>query len=113
MPHLVPLIPDDTPAEVSRPDPARVVAGDPVHTTWNVETRDNLYCGRWQSTPGAFRVAYTEWEYVRIIKGISVLTEDGGAAVTLREGDSCILRPGFSGVWEVTETTLKDYVILA
>jgi uncharacterized cupin superfamily protein len=99
------------PAEVSRPDPARLIAGDPVFTTWNVEDRDGLYCGLWQATPGKWRILYDEWEYFRIIEGVSVVAEDGGAALVLRAGDSAILRPGFAGTWEVVETTLKDYVI--
>jgi uncharacterized protein len=29
-----------------------------------------------------------------------------------RAGDSFVIRPGFRGVWEVIETTRKDYVIV-
>jgi uncharacterized protein len=105
------VTPDATSAVVERPDPARVIAGDPVHTTWNLEDTDGLYCGLWQSTPGKWRLTYTEWEYVRILQGVSVLTDADGHSVTLREGDSWIIRPGFDGTWEVVETTLKDYVI--
>ncbi|MCE6950448.1 cupin domain-containing protein [Cereibacter sphaeroides] len=97
--------------EVERPDPDRVIAGDPVHTTWNVEERDGLWCGLWQSTPGKWRVSYAEWEYVRILEGRSVLTAADGSRVVLEAGDSWIIRPGFEGTWEVLETTLKDYVI--
>lgn len=96
---------------VERPDPAKVIAGDPVHTTWNLEEGDGLYCGMWQSTPGKWRVAFTEWEYVHIHAGVSVLTDMAGHAVTLRAGDSHVIRVGFTGTWEVLETTLKDYVI--
>jgi uncharacterized protein len=99
-------------ADVTRPDAAKLVAGDPVHTTWNVEDRDGLYCGLWQSTPGTWRVSYDEWEYVRILAGVSVLTGADGIAVTLRAGDSYIIRPGFVGTWAVIKTTLKDYVIV-
>lgn len=97
--------------EVDRPDPAKVIAGDPVHTTWNVEDADGLYCGLWQSTPGTWRVSYAEWEYVHILEGVSVLTGADGQSVTLRAGDAWIIRPGFEGTWEVLETTLKEYVI--
>ena len=100
-------------AEESRPDPEKLVAGDPVHTTWNIEERGTLYCGLWQSTPGKWRISYEEWEYVHILKGVSVLTDALGQETVLRAGDSFIIRPGFSGTWEVLETTLKDYVILA
>lgn len=111
MPHLALVAREGITPETSRPDPGKIIAGDPVHTSWNIEDRDGLYCGIWQSTPGTWRVAYSEWEYVRIREGVSVLTEDGGTPVTLRAGDSYIIRPGFSGTWQVVETTVKDYVI--
>ena len=97
--------------EVTRPPPDRVVAGDPVFTTWSLEERGTLYCGLWQSTPGKWRIAYDEWEYCRIVEGLSVITEDAGAARIVRAGDSFVIRPGFKGTWEVLETTLKDYVV--
>jgi uncharacterized protein len=105
-----PVTASNTP-EVDRPAPDRVIAGDPVFTSWTLEDRDGLYCGIWESTPGAWRVSYDEWEYCRILSGVSILTEEGGAPVTLRAGDSFVLRPGFRGVWEVVETTRKDFVI--
>lgn len=111
--YAMPLI-SVTPAvapETERPDPAKVIAGDPVFTTWNLEERDGLSCGIWQSTPGAWRISYDEWEYCRILEGRSVITEEGGAAVTVEPGDSFVIPPGFRGTWEVVETTRKDYVI--
>lgn len=110
-PHFVPVALQSAEAEVSRPDPVKVLSGDPVHTAWNIEERDGLYCGIWQSTPGKWRISYDEWEYCRILSGVSVITEDEKDAVTVEAGDSFILRPGFKGTWEVIETTRKDYVI--
>ncbi len=110
-PLILPLSWDGIPPETERPAPEKLLAGDPVHTTWNIEDRDGLYCGIWQSTPGKWRVSYAEWEYIRILQGVSVLTGADGKAVTLRAGDSWIIRPGFEGTWEVLETTVKDYVI--
>lgn len=97
--------------EVARPPPDRVIAGDPVHSTWILEERDGLCCGVWQSTPGLWRIAYDEWEYCRILSGRSVVTGDDGARHEVGPGDSFILRPGFTGTWEVVETTRKDFVI--
>ena len=102
---------DGATPQVERPDPSRVISGDPVHTTWNIEERDGLYCGLWQSTPGKWRVNFTEWEYVHIHSGHSIVTDSAGVETHLRAGDSFLLRPGFQGTWEVVETTLKDYVI--
>jgi uncharacterized protein len=102
---------EEAPAEVMRPDPAKVLSGDPVHTTWNIEERDGLYCGIWQSTPGKWRISYDEWECCHILSGESVITEDNGESRRVGAGDSFILRPGFKGAWEVLETTRKEYVI--
>jgi uncharacterized protein len=99
------------PGETSRPDPEKIVHGDPVHTSWNMEDRDGHYCGIWQSTPGAWRVSYDEWEYCRIVEGHLVITGADGSVLDVRAGDSFMIRPGFEGVWEVRETTVKDYVI--
>lgn len=99
--------------EVSRPDRARLVHGDPVHSTWSVENGPGVFAGIWQSTPGTWRVRYDEWEYVYIHKGHSILTGADGQPVHLMAGDSYVIRPGFEGTWEVVETTVKDYVIVA
>ena len=99
------------PGEVSRPDPSTVTEGDPVHTTWNLEDRDGLYCGIWRSTPGGWRVSYDEWEYCRILEGHSVISGEDGSVLDVRAGDSFMIRPGFAGVWAVIETTVKEYVI--
>jgi uncharacterized protein len=97
--------------EITRPDSVKVLAGDPVHSTWNLEDDAGLYCGLWQSTPGKWKVSYAEWEYVYIHHGHSILTDAAGTETHLRAGMSFIIRPGFEGTWEVLETTLKDYVI--
>jgi hypothetical protein len=112
MPDLLAFLsPGAAAPDQSRPPPDRVISGDPVFSTGNLEDRDGLFCGIWRSTPGKWRIAYDEWEYCRIISGLSVITEDGGASRIVRAGDSFIIRPGFTGTWEVMETTTKDYVI--
>ncbi len=100
------------PPEVSRPAPDKLIFGDPVHTTWNIEERGALFCGIWQSTPGKWTVSYDEWEYVYIHVGHSILTDQDGTETHLMAADSFIIRPGFRGTWEVVETTIKDYVIV-
>ncbi len=102
---------DGIPPETRRPAPERVLAGDPVHTTWPIEETDSIACGLWQSTPGKWTISYDEWEYVHIHSGHSILTDSQGRETHLRAGDSYVIRPGFRGTWEVVETTLKDYVI--
>ena len=99
--------------ESGAPSPDRLISGNPQFTTWNLEEREErLYCGIWQSTPGKWRISYDEWEYCRILSGVSLINGDDGTALQVGPGDSFVLRPGFSGTWEVIETTRKEYVIL-
>lgn len=95
-----PVSPSATP-EVERPAPDRVIAGDPVFTTWLLEDRDGLYCGLWESTPGTWRVSYDEWEYCRILSGISILTEEGGPPSPCAQATVSCCAPAFaaSGRW--------------
>lgn len=98
--------------EEGAPAPDRLISGDPRFTTWNFEEADGgIYAGVWQATAGKWRVVYDEWEYFHILEGHSILTEEGGEPVHLKAGDSMIVCPGFTGTWEVVETTRKDYVI--
>lgn len=102
----------DVEPEVGAPAPDRLISGDPKFRTWNIEEHPGGICaGVWESTPGKWRIQYDEWEYCRILSGVSIVTEDGGAARRVTAGDSFIIRPGFQGAWEVVETTRKEYVI--
>ena len=112
MSHVLKFVPEGVEPEKGAPAADRLISGNPEFTTWNLEEAPGgLYAGLWQSTPGKWKISYDEWEYFHILSGHSVVTEDGGDAITLRAGDRLILRPGFKGTWEVVETTLKDYVI--
>jgi uncharacterized cupin superfamily protein len=102
---------DDIIPETGKPAADRLIAGDPVFTTWTIEEADGLYAGIWQATPGKWRIAYDEWEYFSLTAGTSIITPDGGDPLVMTKGDSYIIRPGFTGTWEVVETTIKDYVI--
>ncbi len=96
--------------EISR---ERVVEGAPKARAWMMERHagGSLTSGVWEATPGTWRVTYDKWEFCSILSGLSVVTEDGGAARAVRAGDAFIIRPGFSGLWQVVETTRKSFVI--
>lgn len=101
---------------VSFPPTERLVAGAPRFTTWKfTATKDGqIGSGIWEATPGTW-ISKKEgvWEFCTILSGVSILTEDGGAARRLVAGDTIVLQPDFTGVWEVLETTRKVYVTRA
>jgi uncharacterized protein len=94
------------------PSKESVISGNPRFTSWNVdEAAGGVSSGIWESTPGKWRFKNDHWEFCRIRSGVSIVTEEGGEAHTVRADDSFVLRAGFKGTWEVIETTRKDYVV--
>ena len=112
MTHAIPFDPAATAPEAGAPAADRVISGNPRFRTWSIdEAEGGIYAGIWEATPGKWRVVYEEWEYFSILSGYSVVTGDTGEVYHLRSGDRMVLQPGFSGTWEVVETTRKDYVV--
>lgn len=99
--------------EREKPAPEKVISGDPKFTTWLFEAADGetLFAGVWEATPGKWRISYDEWEFCSILSGRSVVTDADGVAHEIAAGDHFVLRPGFTGTWEVVETTRKLFVI--
>lgn len=90
-----------------------LIKGNPQFKTWVLNSLSNkATSGIWESTPGKWKFANSHWEYCRILSGISIISEDNGKCFTVKAGDSFILEPGFSGTWEVIETTRKDFVAI-
>jgi uncharacterized cupin superfamily protein len=96
------------------PTPAeKCVKGRPLQRTWHHFTNadGNFFAGLWEAEPGCWEVNYSEDEFCRILAGRSVLRDDSGMERELEPGDNFVIPAGFSGQWEVIETTRKIYVI--
>lgn len=93
--------------------PERVVAGDPHHATKMryVSQDGGLKAGTWTSTLGKWRVFADRDEFCFIISGHVELIDEDGIAKTFTTGDSFLTPNGFSGFWNVIETTQKHFVI--
>lgn len=98
---------------VSRPAGNRVLAGDPQHRARNYfsDATGQMFAGVWESTPGRWRVTYTENEFCHITAGEVRIESDDGASWVFGAGVSFVIPAGFSGVWEVTKPLRKLYVI--
>ncbi|WP_233872070.1 cupin domain-containing protein [Paraburkholderia adhaesiva] len=93
--------------------PEKLISGDPVQTLTQGFTSPcgQFSTGVWASTPGHWRVNYTEMEYCEILKGVSVIRDEAGKEKVLREGDRFVIPAGFKGTWEVVEPCEKIYVV--
>lgn len=99
------------------PAPERVIAGNPRFRTWpHYKSPEGLLdgtirAGQWEATPGTWRIAYKNWEFMRILSGRCIIRGEDGSVAELGAGDVFVIEPGFTGTWEVVETMLKDYVL--
>jgi uncharacterized cupin superfamily protein len=100
---------------VSTPDPDRLLAGKPEQVANNffTDASGQFFAGCWESTPGRWRVRYTENEFCHITRGRVRIVSEQGTSHEFRAGDSFVVPAGFAGIWEVVETTSKLYAIFA
>ena len=100
-------------AEHSAPDPAKLLAGRPVHTTRNhyADGAQQFFSGIWSSTEGKWRVQYGEHEFCSLLEGHVRLQSDDGSVVEFHAGDSFVIPAGFTGTWETVQAVRKLYVI--
>jgi uncharacterized protein len=101
--------------EYDRPQPERLVRGNPLRTTWAHHTNASgeFSCGVWASQSGAWHIAFADHqeEYFHVLAGRIRITTPDGSAREFRPGDACIIPAGFEGTFEVMEPARKQYVL--
>lgn len=99
--------------EVSSPPPDRVLAGQPVQSVRNffADPTGQFFVGTWSSTPGLWRIRYTESEFCHLLSGAIRLTDGQGTSWSFTAGASFVVPAGFTGTWEVLESASKLYAI--
>ncbi len=69
--------------------------------------------GLWECTPGGWEIVERpDTEVVHILSGRVRMTDAGGAVTEIGPGDVMVLPKGWSGRWDILETTKKLYVIV-
>ena len=99
--------------EVSAPSPDRLIAGHPVQSVRNLftDSTGQFFAGTWSSTPGLWRIRYTESEFCHLLAGTVRLTDAQGTSWLFAAGASFVVPAGFTGTWEVLEPARKLYAI--
>jgi uncharacterized cupin superfamily protein len=113
IPRIVSFASGAAETTVSSPSVDRVMSGEPQHTARNFfsDSTGQFFAGVWESTPGRWRVSYTENEFCHITKGRVTIHSTDGSQWTFTAGDSFVIPAGFAGVWSVAEDLRKLYVI--
>ena len=94
----------------------------PINTGWiqegtpdsrgavSLESCDSVACsGQWSCTPCKFRWEYEVDEFVFLLEGEVVITEEGGESFTLTAGDMMYCPRGLVTTWEVVKPTRKVF----
>lgn len=89
------------------------VEGNPTMTTWIEYTSpdESMITGCWSATPGIYRASYANWEFIHLIEGEVIITQDGQDPVTLLPGDAFMVDAGFTGTWEILKPVFKHFAI--
>lgn len=91
----------------------RLINGAPLERVHNVftNTKENFFCGVWESTTGKWNLNYTEDEFCYMIEGKAILTDAQGHEEIIQAGDAFVVPAGYQGTWETIGTAKKFYSI--
>jgi uncharacterized cupin superfamily protein len=100
-------------AENSEPAADRLISGQPRQTIANFfsDSTQQFHAGRWSSTPGKWRIRYTESEFCCLTAGKIALENSNGDRWQFGPGAAFVVPAGFEGTWEVIESCTKFYAI--
>ena len=103
-----PIAPDS-----SAPAPDKLIAGDPHQLVANhfADPTQQFFAGVWSSTPGKWRVRYSEAEFCCLTRGKVILENLDGRRWEFGAGDAFVVPSGFEGTWEVVDECTKFYAI--
>jgi uncharacterized cupin superfamily protein len=99
--------------ETTTPAADRLLAGNPRQTVTNyfADASQQFFAGHWSSSPGKWRIRYTESEFCCLTEGRVVLANLGGERWEFGPGAAFVIPAGFEGTWEVVEACTKFYAI--
>ena len=116
MPKLTVFAASSPAPTYDRPRPERLVAGNPLRTTWEhfLSSNGDLSAGVWACEPGAWDIAFAAGkdEFFCVIEGRIRITDSTGEAAEFGPGHACVIPSGFAGRFEVLESVRKYYVLI-
>jgi uncharacterized cupin superfamily protein len=100
-------------AEAATPAADRLLAGNPRQSIANyyAEATQQFFSGCWSSTPGKWRIRYSESEFCCLTRGRVALENLEGDRWEFGPGAGFVVPAGFEGTWEVIEDCTKFYAI--
>ena len=83
-----------------------------MNHTFYASEDGSILCGVWECAPSREELeAYPVNEMMTVLSGSVTLTNADGSSDTFTAGDTFFIPKGTRGVWEITETMKKYYLI--
>lgn len=88
-------------------------SGDPQISVKQISNTDGISVGIWECTAGGWPVVNrADTEVATILSGKGRITDDDGTVTQIEAGTVVTLPKGWTGRWDIEETTRKVYVIV-
>jgi uncharacterized cupin superfamily protein len=99
--------------EATAPHADRLISGAPRQLVANYfsDPTSQFHSGVWSSTPGKWRIRYSESEFCCLTQGRVALEDAAGRRWEFAAGEAFVVPAGFEGSWEVIEDCTKFYAI--
>jgi hypothetical protein len=99
--------------EATTPAADRLLSGNPRQTVTNyfADGSQQFFAGRWSSSPGKWRIRYSESEFCCLTRGRVALENLAGDRWEFGIGAAFVVPAGFEGTWEVIEDCTKFYAM--
>jgi uncharacterized cupin superfamily protein len=95
--------------------PERLVKNDPVRMEWpRYDDAGGASAGIWSGEVGAWTITFPpgQYEFFHVLSGRGAVISDAGMRQDFSAGESVLIPPGFSGVFEVVEKVEKHFFFL-
>ena len=91
----------------------QILEGNPIAKIWvNAQSADKTVTqGVWQCTSGRFTWEHNGDEFVMLLEGEAVVTEEGGTVHTLQAGDFGFFPDGSKTTWQVDHFLKKTFTL--
>ena len=103
-------------ADLQAQEPVAIPLTQPPSKTWGraveVAGAGNNRCGIWECSPGRFERQLASAETMHILTGSGSFTPTDGERMEFKAGDTLFFPAHTTGVWELTETLRKLYVVM-
>ena len=108
---LITVIDSATPAKKMKLKTPNLHAGETIVFEDKHPRKVIVQVGVWESSESAYHIKNYPWtEYVLMISGRVIITNDDGTQNEFVAGDTFVIPKGFTGIWDVREPMKKQIV---